>query len=259
MQTFTAPVSGNYKLEVWGGAGGGYDTTPDRALGGKGGYAQGYYSMYDGQIIYIAVGGGAGGIWNGGGYSVGGGMNGGGATSIQKSLISDGQLYHYESVKETEVLIVAGGGGGSEWFYSLTDFITPVGGAGGGINGEDGFTGYLEDITPCPGAKGATQTLGGNSTAIDPRSGTTSIFNGSFGHGGYTVGGDGGGQGGGGWYGGGAADYAGGGGGGSGHIGTMCTNGETIGGDQIFPSPSGGTEIGHEGNGYCIITWQQLP
>ncbi|WP_024990763.1 glycine-rich protein, partial [Segatella albensis] len=221
--------------------------TPYRSLGGKGGYAQGYYSMYDGQIIYIAVGGGAGGIWNGGGYSVGGGMNGGGATSIQKSLISDGQLYHYESVKETEVLIVAGGGGGSEWYYSQTDFITPVGGAGGGINGEDGFTGYhLDGITTCPGAKGATQTLGGNSTAIDPRSGTTSIFNGSFGHGGYTVGGDGGGQGGGGWYGGGAADYAGGGGGGSGHIGDMLTNGSMQSGIR-------------EGAGYAILTWQQLP
>ena len=258
MQTFTAPVSGNYKLEVWGGAGGGYDTTPDRALGGKGGYAQGYYSMYDGQIIYIAVGGGAGGIWNGGGYSVGGGMNGGGATSIQKSLISDGQLYHYESVKETDVLIVAGGGGGSEWYYTPTDYYTPVGGAGGGTNGEDGFTGYLNDVEPCLGAKGGTQTSGGKST-IDGRSCSQTIVDGSFGQGGYTLGGDGGGQGGGGWYGGGAADYAGGGGGGSGHIGTMCTNGETIGGDQIFPSPSGGTEIGHEGNGYCIITWQQLP
>ena len=233
-------------MEVWGGAGRGYDTTPDQALGGKGGYAQGYYSMYDGQIIYIAVGGGAGGIWNGGGYSVGSGMNGGGATSIQKSLISDGQLYHYESVKETDVLIVAGGGGGTEWYYSNSDHTTPTGGAGGGTNGEDGFRGYNGNREPRPGAKGGTQTTGGKSTAIDASSGTQTIVDGSFGRGGYTLGGDGGGQGGGGWYGGGAADYAGGGGGGSGHIGTMCTNG----------SMQSGV---HEGNGYCMITWQQLP
>ena len=247
MQTFTAPVDGNYKLEVWGAQGGDWSTT---VPGGKGGYARGTYSMAKKQNIYIAVG--AGGInftWNGGGlgedkkWSI---SAGGGATSIQKSLLSDGQLYHYESVKETDVLIVAGGGGGSEWYYSYTDLITPVGGSGGGINGEDGSMGYLNDLTPCPGAKGGTQTTGGKSTAIDARSGTQTIVDGSFGRGGYTLGGDGGGQGGGGWYGGGAADYAGGGGGGSGHIGTMCTNG----------SMQSGV---HEGNGYCMITWQQLP
>ena len=246
MQTFIAPLNTNYKLEVWGGQGGGYVGIPDRAQGGKGGYAQGFYSMFKDQVIYISVGGGNGISWNGGGLLEGNIMCGGGATSIQKSLLSDGQLYHYESVKETDVLIVAGGGGGSEWYYSYTDLITPVGGSGGGINGEDGSMGYLNDLTPCPGAKGGTQTTGGKSTAIDARSGTQTIVDGSFGRGGYTLGGDGGGQGGGGWYGGGAADYAGGGGGGSGHIGTMCTNG----------SMQSGV---HEGNGYCMITWQQLP
>ncbi|WP_024990677.1 glycine rich domain-containing protein [Segatella albensis] len=242
MQTFTAPVTGNYKLEVWGAQGGGWNTVP----GGKGGYARGTYSMAKKQNIYIAVG--AGGLdftWNGGGreedhrYSI----CGGGATSIQKSLLSDGQLYHYESVKETDVLIVAGGGGGSEWYYSISDKTTPTGGAGGGTNGENGFRGYGNSE---PSAKGGTQTTGGKSTAIDASSGTQTIVDGSFGRGGYTLGGDGGGQGGGGWYGGGAADYAGGGGGGSGHIGTMCTNGSMQNGVR-------------EGNGYCVVTWQQLP
>ena len=252
MQTFTAPVAGNYKLEVWGAQGVGWNTVP----GGKGGYARGTYSINKEQNIYIAVGGeGQSSSWNGGGRGTLS-CPGGGATSIQKSLISDGQLYHYESVKNTEVLIVAGGGGGSEWYYSYTDLITPVGGSGGGINGEDGSMGYLGDMTPCPGAKGGTQDTGGNSTVL--RS-SQSMEDGSFGRGGYNYGGDGGGQGGGGWYGGGAADLAGGGGGGSGHIGTMLTNGTTIAGDQTFPSPSGESEIGHGGHGYCIITWQQLP
>ena len=39
----------------------------------------------------------------------------------------------------------------------------------------------------------------------------------------------------------------------------LITNGETIVGDQTFPSPSGGTETGHEGDGYAIIIWRQLP
>ena len=251
MQTFTAPIDGVYKLEVWGAQGMG--VSPDGTLnrGGKGGYAEANYSINKEQTIYIAVGGGygitrneGGFTWNGGGAGDWGPL-GGGATSIQKSLISDGQLIHYESVKYSEVLIVAGGGGGSEWYYTPTDYYTPVGGAGGGTNGEDGFTGYLNDVEPCLGAKGGTQTSGGKST-IDGRSCSQTIVDGSFGQGGYTLGGDGGGQGGGGWYGGGAADYAGGGGGGSGHIGTMCTNGSMQNGVR-------------EGNGYTIITWQQLP
>jgi len=43
-------------------------------------------------------------------------------------------------------------------------------------------------------------------------------------------------------------------GGGSGHVGNV-TNGQTIAGNQTFPKPGGGTETGHTGNGYCIITW----
>ena len=245
MQTFTAPLNTNYKLEVWGAQGSSWCGVP----GGKGGYARGTYSINKEQNIYIAVGGHSS-CWNGGGrndntfYTC---IGGGGATSIQTSLISDGQLYHYESVKNTEVLIVAGGGGGSEWFYSTSDHTTPIGGLGGGETGGDGATGYNGSGTvSSSGAKGGTQTLGGKSTEIHPSSGTTNIIDGSFGRGGYTIGGDGGGQGGGGWYGGGAADYAGGGGGGSGHIGTMCTNGSMQNGVR-------------EGNGYCVVTWQQLP
>ena len=255
MQTFTAPVDGNYKLEVWGAQGEGWKTVP----GGKGGYTKGGYSINKEQTIYIAIGGYSSG-WNGGGRNITTsgqwGAGGGGATSIQTSLISDGQLYHYESVKNTDVVIVAGGGGGSEWYYTSSDKITPVGGFGGGINGEDGFIGYSGNVT---GAKGGTQISGGKSMNINTLSGTQTIVDGSFGRGGHTEGGDGGGQGGGGWYGGGAADYGGGGGGGSGHIGDMLTNGETIAGNQTFPSPNGGTETGHPGNGYAIITWQQLP
>jgi hypothetical protein len=64
VQTFTAPVDGNYKLEVWGAQGGDWNIVP----GGKGGYAKGTYSMSKEQNLYIAVGaGGTNFTWNGGG------------------------------------------------------------------------------------------------------------------------------------------------------------------------------------------------
>ena len=243
MQTFTAPIDGVYKLEVWGAQG---DSWHASIPGGRGGYAKGIYSMSKGQDVYVAIGGGIGETWNGGGV-VDSGTNispsGGGATSIQKSLISDGQLYCYESVKDVDVLVVAGGGGGTEWV---------AGGYGGGTDGGEGES-TAANGSILYGGKGGTQSSGGNSAPIFAN--TKNIFNGSFGRGGYTSGGDGAGQGGGGWYGGGAADFAGGGGGGSGHIGTMLTNGNTIAGNQTFPSPSGGTETGHSGNGYAIISW----
>ena len=44
-------------------------------------------------------------------------------------------------------------------------------------------------------------------------------------------------------------------GGGSGHIGSMLTDGFMKAGNEVMPSPSGGTETGHSGNGYCKITW----
>ncbi|WP_434503173.1 glycine-rich protein [Prevotella sp.] len=77
---------------------------------------------------------------------------------------------------------------------------------------------------------------------------------GTFGQGGTgTTSNESGPGGGGGWYGGGGIPWAGGSAGGSGHIGTGIT-GATIAGSQSFLSPSGGTEIGHTGNGYSKIT-----
>ncbi len=238
---------------MWGAQGGKWGDV----LGGKGGFSHGKYSINKATTIYVSVGGGEGKIWNGGGGGITG-PAGGGATSVQTSLRSDGQLIYYETVKNTDVLIVAGGGGGSEWYYDTNNSTQSNGGVGGGINGGDGHFGFLNGQDPCPGGKGATQSGGGQSAALTGIGGTTSITNGSFGKGGSSLNGDGGGNGGGGWYGGGAASFAGGGGGGSGHIGTMLTNGATIAGNQPFPSPTGGTETGHSGNGYCKITWMPV-
>ena len=43
------------------------------------------------------------------------------------------------------------------------------------------------------------------------------------------------------------------------YSGKVFSNSTMIDGGSVMPSPSGGTETGHTGDGYCIITWQQLP
>ena len=248
MQTFTAPISGNYKLEVWGAQG---------TDGGKGGYSIGYKTLNTSNKLYICVGsqgssnsgnaGGTGG-YNGGGnggdgfpinsnsYSGAGG--GGGATHI--AITSDrGELKNYKNYQQ-ELLLVAGGGGGRYWGQP---------GVGGGLEGGAAHNNdYNYTIT------GATQNTGyAFGQGQNGKSKTVYASRGAEGNGG----------GGGGFYGGYASQEQGegsdcGGAGGSGYVGDV-TNGATIAGDQTFPSPSGGTETGHSGDGYAIITWRQLP
>lgn len=240
IQNFTAPQNGTYKLEVWGAQGGCATGQPvDDSKLGKGGYSYGTTKLGISNIVYICVG--ASGKSTSGGYNGGypayqyGGA-GGGASHI--ATTNRGILANYVNY-QSEVIIVAGGGGG-------VDF-SGTGGYGGGIIGG---AGYLAS-TIC--STGGTQT--------SPGSGA---FWGYFGVGGLGVtdsgnpanGCDCSAAGGGGWYGGGGNTIynQGGGGGGSGHIGAGVT-GTTIAGDQSFPSPNGGTEIGHSGNGYCVISW----
>ena len=205
------------------------------SVGGKGG---------DGKVLSRAYGG-----WNGGGDGESDQQDdeamagGGGCTSIQISLKSDGQLKNYASVKNTDVLIVAGGGGGGYTSnYGRDDLINQYGGGSVGakawynINGENHQ--YTEQATQTSGyafgqGQSAPTTVPANSEIPG---------------------------GGGGWYGGYTviptvgSTYAVA-GGGSGYIGTMLSNGTTIAGNQTIPSPTGGTEIGHSDNGYCKITW----
>ncbi len=53
-QTFTAPINGRYKLEVWGAEGGTAQVTYGK--GGYGGYATGEIFLEQGEILYIYVG-----------------------------------------------------------------------------------------------------------------------------------------------------------------------------------------------------------
>lgn len=250
VQSITLP-KGTYKLECWG-AQGGYSSSNsgiEVGMGGKGGYSVGTITLNQKTPIYIYAGG-VGSI-SGNGKADGGFPNGG---SSWASGTSEG----------------AGGGGGSSDIRIGTDSlharVIVAGGGGGG--GEDNET----------GGYGGGET-GGTSGSGTP--GSQTAPSGYFGIGGHTSY-DGGG-GGGGWYG--ACPAGGqttpatsnsgndtsGSPGGSGYVYTSSTaknypngclvnsthyltNAKTIAGNTSFPSPSGTSETGHSGNGYCRIT-----
>ncbi len=186
-QTFTAPVSGTYRLETWGARGGN---------GGYGGYSVGEIKLSENFNLYIVVGG-HGEIGNGyfvtdrfrgqGGFNGGGtgglgqyykddtywasGAGGGGATSIQNILLEDGQLKNY-SENISNVIIVAGGGGGV-----CQNAGTP--GHGGGFKGNSSKSVTYENTTYGGKAMPGTQTggykFGLGQTALDK------LVGGSFG------------------------------------------------------------------------------
>lgn len=245
-QTFTAPVTGRYKLEVWGAQGGGDAAgSANGSYGGKGGYSSGEVTLTEGQVVHIGIGGQGGaatGGYNGGGSVLGGaGWGGGGATHM---ALATGLLTTFNS-NRGQVLIVAGGGGGGQNkpTSSKANCVNAGGGAGGGVSGTDGT---------CSGnnnGRGGTQTAGGGG-------GTAGTF-GAGGSSSKSGGSDYGGGGGGGFMGGGsgAGGRGGGGGGGSGYVGNpLMSNGVTVAGTNSFVAPDGTTVTGHEGNGYARIT-----
>ncbi len=220
--------------------------------------------MNNNKTIYISVGGKgqngtfqsrSSGGWNGGGAGEWDHVDdeaeagGGGCTSIQTSLKSDGQLKNYASVKNTDVLIVAGGGGACN-HRSGSDISCGYGG------GETGSISKDWNYNEAKYNKQANQTTGyafGLGQSVPSDVNFTKYKNselpgaGGGWYGGYTVIPDNSG-----------GTYGANAGGGSGHIGTMLTNGATIAGNQTFPSPSGSTETGHYGNGYAKITWMPV-
>ena len=256
VQTATL-TPGTYKLECWGAQGGSYNSY----IGGYGGYSKGTITLTKATTVYISVGGAGSSSstaagFNGGGTGISSGRGGGGATDVR---IGKNSLYSR--------VIVAGGGGGA----GVTSANANPCGCGGGEYGGDGYyndtTGsYTIGQNRCGGS--ASQTAGGKTWSTSTQA--------TFGQGGnasgYSCGG-----GGGGWYGGGGAydndsDSDGRwGGGGSGYVYTSSTaknypngcllnsthyltNAQTIAGNTSFTSPTGSSETGHSGNGYCRIT-----
>ena len=209
-QTFNAPRTGYYKLEVWGAQGG---TTYSS---GYGGYSVGIINLTKNEKLYINIGGQGTvefeveilGGYNGGGKGrrvsgTGSSASGGGATHI---ATQSGLLSSLETNKD-KIIIVAGGGGGSgNWDSGLK-----AGSGGGyiGANGTDANSAY--DFNKY--GIGGTQSSGGYSYD------NNTIGIGQFGQGGFYTGNQSNG-GGGGYYGGGASsEKSAGGGGGSGYIG----------------------------------------
>ena len=259
VQTFTAPSSTTYKLEVWG-AQGGWAGYPRAVDGGKGGYSKGNSSLSANVTVYICVGGegiGSGssgdktnggipaanaGGYNGGGRSTAWGNtshgSGGGATHI---AIKTGLLSSLASSK-SNVLIVAGGGGGSASDIGTvtTGSGKAKGGNGGGNNGTRGDNPPNDDGSY---GQGGSQSGGGTSIRTGSLTGAQRELGktGGFGYGGNGSDNHGGAGGGAGWYGGGGSSVWGGAGGGSGYIGGV-SNGIT-------------ENAKREGNGYAVISW----
>ena len=277
VQTFTAPVSGNYQLEAWGAQGGNADTI----TGGKGAYTSGTIHLDKGDTIYVYVGGegmntlkihqhasyGHGG-WNGGADSCSITLtqtanrvfgSGGGATDFR--LVS-GDCTDFESLK-SRIMVAAGGGGA----YNNSSANR----AGGALNGNIGST---------TGA--ASQTTGGYDGSNAAKVGI-----GQFGYA-STIGCDltaGQTGGGGGYYAGGSHKNNGSSGGGSSFIsgysgcdaisaestennivhtgqavhysGMQFTNAVMIDGASTMPDPDGSVVTGHAGSGCARITYQE--
>ena len=250
VETFTTPVAGEYKLECWGAQGYGASGYP-----GSGGYAVGSINSSRLYSIYVCVGGYSNCYNNQIGTitSYYYGSVGGGGTSI--TTTNYGELKNFKN-KQNEVLLVAGGGGASEW--------DAYGGVGGGEKGGDATTpaiiyspnGEQVDISKSYGT-GGTQISGGTTFHGDYE--ITTLYEADFGVGGIAARGkDFGAQGGGGWYGGGGSCYAGCAGGGSSHGNTsllISNSYKTIDGACEMPSPNGGSETGHSGDGACVISW----
>lgn len=225
VQTFTAPYTGLYQLEVWG-AEGGRNLNNANYISGKGGYSKGNIYLVANQQIQVYIGGkgvdsnnkadsapGTNilGGFNGGGRGTNGGAGGGGATDIRV----DGSALGHR-------VIVAGGAGG----VGNGNGSSP-GGHGGGLTGGTGSG----SGTGAGGTQSSGYTLG--------TGGNWNNTN-DCGGGGYYGG-----------YGGSTSNTSG--GGGSGYVGGVL-DGQTIPGDQTIPNTSGGTELGHQGHGYAIIT-----
>lgn len=258
VQSITLP-KGTYKLECWGGQGGngangssGLDSSSG-APGGKGGYSMGTLLLPAKTQIYVYVGG-KGGCITSSTNDYNGGFNGGGSGGVSGSMSRSGggggaTDIRFEQDSLYARVIVAGGGGATSWGPS-----NEYGDAGGGESSIAGSN-----------SPGLSNQTSGNAFGIGANAKASSTS--------YNINGAGGG----GWYGGiSSTNSVGGGskthgGGGSGYVYTSSTaknypsgcllnssyylsDAKTIAGNTSFTSPTGSSETGHSGNGYCRIT-----
>ena len=292
-QTFTVPVTGKYKIEVWGASGGNMNSIQ----GGKGAYASGLLELNKGTNLYVYIGehidgyadkvtfngGGRGSYSNNREYNA----NGGGSTDVR---LVNGSWDSFDSLK-SRIIVAAGGGGAND----IQGYRNLNGGSGGTLTGISGNK-YCGNST-CGNlevAAGGTQIQGGLYANPSPTVNGSSLV-GGFGRGGsstkynadwiyYAGGGSG-------YYGGGAggagSNIIGSGAGGSSFIsgypgcnaiskdstesniihtdqpnhysGYIFTSGVMKSGDEDMPSyNSTSTMTGNTGNGYARITLLEI-
>lgn len=216
-QQFIAPISGYYKIELWGAEG---NSPIGSKLGGNGAYTSGNIWLNKDEVLWIYIGehregnqsqsaatysdnssaGFAAPSFNAG--SIGGpsessGYGGGGATDVR---LVNGK-WHDAASLASRIMVAAGGGGAVSYAGSA------YGGNGGALVGEQGaraISGSSAIVSSLP--QGATQTTGGESGVITEGYGGNMGPAGQFGVGG-NAGGSGvdlqyGGGGGGGYWGG---------------------------------------------------------
>jgi hypothetical protein len=225
-QTFIAPFSGHYRIELWG-AGSSYEATNDETiqLAGRGGYVSGTIYLTGNQQFSVLVGGRK--TTDFGAITYNGGGEGSGDTNAEQygshHFVSSGggatDLRLTHSSLASRIIIAGGGGGGGT---NSKNHIT-YGGHGGDLIGGTSLSGRDPNIGS---TTGGTQITGGTAFPVEDSYESYGQTNGTFGQGGagslygnrYLGGGGGGGYWGGG--GGGHIVYAGftGGGGGSSYI-----------------------------------------
>ena len=157
-ETFTAPYTGFYQVQLWGSQGGQADGT----AGGKGAYTQGTIKLTRGETIYVYVGQFINGTSNTYGFNGGGrgsysshseyNGNGGGATDVR--LVSG--EWDNETSLASRIMVAAGGGGAHKWGEGRAS-----GGAGGALTGLKGGLSYQSSHGALTAASGGTQTSGG--------------------------------------------------------------------------------------------------
>ena len=136
-QEFIVPVTGTYKIELWGAQGSSYD---EDHQGGKGAYVSGVIELNENDNLYIYVGGHPNDQSEEAGYNGGGvgshhtqyGYAGGGATDVR--LINDD--WNSENGLNSRIMVAAGGGGCG---FQPSENHIGVAGAAGGLVGYDGI------------------------------------------------------------------------------------------------------------------------
>ena len=241
LQVFTAPYTGTYQIQCWGGSGANAHYGSRVAYGGRGAYVSGELYLNKGDVLYVRVGTGGGDYYYNGnpGWAIVNGYGGGSAdVRINES-------------EHSRLLVAAGGGSGAIYGPNQRN-----GGVAGGLIGGNGQQmtwdmnhGAFNAAPPT----GGTQTSGGSGYGDTGKSG-------GFGFRGSPCGGEG-------WYGGGHSGitnnvYSG--AGGSSYCSgfSMCANSITgvilqnpqlLSGNDSMVSPEGNRETGHTGEAHARL------